>query len=409
MRRITIYILITVFVFSSILVLADKDFDPDFYKGIRPLAMGGAFVGVADDLNSLFYNPAGLSNTPGNLHMSLELQPAVSENTAELLWKLFQDKETLESLNFDDPASVIAYLANSYGENVLNKNYINASGGLAGSLRFGKRSGFNVGVGAGAFTQSAVQAILSNTTIPQLTLKGGVSGIGVGAISMSLGGFSLGLNAKAVRYYDGLNKLNIDRTPITDVNFDYFDPECATITSHHDYITGDLGVLFEMGSDNLSFSLGALLRDVYHVAPEGQEPDIQIINSGNMKDHEVRVGMSAKFVNLKWGQPVSYLLIAGDIDNLFGFLDKMNWGVDLPDNSPMKVSSVYKTLHIGSELMLGKPLSLQFGINQGYLTGGAILRLWAFQFQFATYAQELGATAGSNGDRRYVAKFSFEF
>ncbi len=395
MRRITIYILITVFVFSSILVLADKDFDPDFYKGIRPLAMGGAFVGVADDLNSLFYNPAGLSNTYGNFHMSLELQPAVSENTAELLWKLFQDKETLESLNFDDPASVIAYLANSYGENVLNKDYIDASGGLAGSLRFGKRSGFNVGVGAGAFTQSAVQAILSNTTIPQLTLKGGVSGIGIGAISMSLGGFSLGLNAKAVRYYDGLDVLGVDEIPITDVNFDYFsdfETEDATIVHYSQYVKGDLGMLFEVGN----FSLGALLRELYYL----DEDTAEMVSLEDIQDHEVRVGMGVRFPNL---------LVSADIDNLFGFLDKMEWGVNLSDESPMKVSSIYKTLHIGSELMLGKPLSLQFGINQGYLTGGAILRLWAFQFQFATYAQELGATAGSNGDRRYVAKLSFEF
>lgn len=30
--------------------------------GARPLAMGGAFVGVADDENALFYNPAGLAS-----------------------------------------------------------------------------------------------------------------------------------------------------------------------------------------------------------------------------------------------------------------------------------------------------------------------------------------------------------
>ena len=219
-----------------------------------------------------------------------------------------------------------------------------------------------------------------------------------------------------VRYYDGLDKLNIDRVPITDVNFDYLDPKGATMTSHHDYITGDLGVLFEIPYEMrknslIFFDLGGLVRDVYHVdrPPEGQEPHIQIINPDNMKDHEVRIGMSVKFVNMGWSEPVSYLLIAGDIDNLFGFLDKMNWGVSLPDDSPMKVSSVYKTLHVGTELMLGKPLSLQFGINQGWLTGGITLRLWAFQLQLATYAQELGTTAGSNGDRRYVAKLAFEF
>ena len=32
--------------------------------GIRPLGMGGAFTAVADDINSIFYNPAGLANLP---------------------------------------------------------------------------------------------------------------------------------------------------------------------------------------------------------------------------------------------------------------------------------------------------------------------------------------------------------
>ena len=31
------------------------------HYGIRPLAMGNAYVAVADDYNALFYNPAGLA------------------------------------------------------------------------------------------------------------------------------------------------------------------------------------------------------------------------------------------------------------------------------------------------------------------------------------------------------------
>jgi len=33
-----------------------------FYRGMRPLGMGGAHIAVADDYNALFYNPAGLNN-----------------------------------------------------------------------------------------------------------------------------------------------------------------------------------------------------------------------------------------------------------------------------------------------------------------------------------------------------------
>ena len=37
----------------------------DQSSGAKPLALGGAFVGASDDLNSLFYNPAGIANATG--------------------------------------------------------------------------------------------------------------------------------------------------------------------------------------------------------------------------------------------------------------------------------------------------------------------------------------------------------
>src|SRR3972149_8326721 len=38
---------------------------PSLYRGIRPLGMGNAFITVADDENTLFYNPAGLNDVQG--------------------------------------------------------------------------------------------------------------------------------------------------------------------------------------------------------------------------------------------------------------------------------------------------------------------------------------------------------
>ena len=35
-------------------------------SGARPVAMGGAFTGVADDENSLYYNPAGIASMNRN-------------------------------------------------------------------------------------------------------------------------------------------------------------------------------------------------------------------------------------------------------------------------------------------------------------------------------------------------------
>jgi len=47
--------------------------------GARPLAMGGAFVGLGDDVNALFFNPAGLGGLQGlSTVSSLEGRPGIA-------------------------------------------------------------------------------------------------------------------------------------------------------------------------------------------------------------------------------------------------------------------------------------------------------------------------------------------
>ncbi|OGC25409.1 hypothetical protein A2291_00705 [candidate division WOR-1 bacterium RIFOXYB2_FULL_42_35] len=67
--RITLYVLLICFLFfigTASALLTSDGIDPlDMEGGSRPLAMGGAFVGLADDLYSLAYNPGGLAWTKG--------------------------------------------------------------------------------------------------------------------------------------------------------------------------------------------------------------------------------------------------------------------------------------------------------------------------------------------------------
>jgi len=51
----------------------------DLGMGARPLAMGGAFVGLADDVNALFFNPAGLTRVQGlPILSSYEVRPGIA-------------------------------------------------------------------------------------------------------------------------------------------------------------------------------------------------------------------------------------------------------------------------------------------------------------------------------------------
>jgi len=60
MRKI-IYILVLILVAATSAQAAFRE-SPQLYRGLRPLGMGNAFIGVSDDHNAMFYNPAGLND-----------------------------------------------------------------------------------------------------------------------------------------------------------------------------------------------------------------------------------------------------------------------------------------------------------------------------------------------------------
>ncbi|MFH1540744.1 MAG: hypothetical protein ABID79_02690 [Elusimicrobiota bacterium] len=55
----------------------------EFLPGARPAALGGAFVAIADDANTVFYNPAGLSRIKKNEILASygQLHPGLSDNS----------------------------------------------------------------------------------------------------------------------------------------------------------------------------------------------------------------------------------------------------------------------------------------------------------------------------------------
>ena len=63
------------FLASSALVWSQENIfneKPFLIKGLRPIGMGGAFVGIANDENAIYYNPAGLAEFK-SFHLSLLL------------------------------------------------------------------------------------------------------------------------------------------------------------------------------------------------------------------------------------------------------------------------------------------------------------------------------------------------
>jgi len=61
-----------------------------------------------------------------------------------------------------------------------------------------------------------------------------------------------------------------------------------------------------------------------------------------------------------------------------------------------------KRLHVGAEVKFPLFLSLQAGLNQGYMTGGIGLDFKVLRFDLATYGEEIGEEAGDQVSRRYL-------
>lgn len=68
-----------------------------------------------------------------------------------------------------------------------------------------------------------------------------------------------------------------------------------------------------------------------------------------------------------------------------------------------------KLIHAGIEFNIGDILFIRGGYNQRYWTGGFELSSEKFQFQLATYGEEIGTVDVPREDRRYVGKISLRF
>ena len=82
-------LLILLFSVSLVLDKSRAGF-PDIGLGARPMGMGGAFVAVADDINSIFWNPAGISQIQRVEFSSMYFNPYGLNVNSQLLSGAFQ-------------------------------------------------------------------------------------------------------------------------------------------------------------------------------------------------------------------------------------------------------------------------------------------------------------------------------
>lgn len=70
--------------------------------------------------------------------------------------------------------------------------------------------------------------------------------------------------------------------------------------------------------------------------------------------------------------------------------------------------SIFRLLHLGAEIQALNRFAIRLGVNQGYLTAGLGIDIWAAQLDLATYGEEMSLNTGRLEDRRFLVRFGFQ-
>lgn len=337
---------------------------PVFYKGIRPLGMGGAFTAVANDENAMFYNPAGMNNIKGFGGAEI-LNPLfeVSRNTLDFL----RDVQDIADAETDTEQTELAadLLEKWLGE------HLHLRTGLFPNVTF---HNFGIGVLAQGMFHGEVHNPLGSNT---LEVRGGydIALLVSGAYGFTVmnNPLQIGVTGKVIQ------RQLVDQRYTTRelVEQDGIDP-----TDDLEKGTGfgvDLGAIYALPVF-LNPSFGLTLQNI---------ADTDLGDAGELPQ-QLNLGVAFK-PTVGFG----VLILALDVVDL-----TRQVGTD---------DDLAKRLHVGVEYQLPVILAVRAGFNQGYFGGGFTADLWILKLAYAYYIEELGAFAGQQPDRRHAAQLSLGF
>ena len=348
--------------------------------GIRPLAMGNAYVAIADDFNALFYNPAGLariSEWDGEL-----FNPTVeiSSSTVEFSSKL---SELANGLGADTEA-VLDVLEENTGKNH------HAAIGLTPHLIF---QGFGFGIGAEAPFNMTVHREVSTE------IETGVKAIMPFSFAKNVfEGFDVGVSAKfvargGINHEFSINDLNAFSKNKNTTQEEGAEPQ--ETSSLEDYIEGGYGLGFDVGMlytpiKAMSPTIGMSITDLGGTPYEKADIGGEALGAPKTRLPSVNTGVSLK----PYDENNMYVTTSMDAHAI---------------NQPIHFS---KKFNLGVEWGYGSIIKVQSGLHQGEFSGGFEFDVFLFSARFVTYAEQLGTIAGQDdslSDRRYALQIKLFF
>jgi len=358
---------------------------PYIYKDPAVMGMGGAYTAVGGSINALFYNPAGLSNIKREAGFEVTLLKfggSLSSNffdfANDLQDVLDIDNETEQLTAFND--LILKYLGENFHLDLqglalgVAKNNEKLAFGftLVGSIQA------NFATHQGAGTDGLLE-------VHQKAYAGAIAGVSYKFLEDRL---KAGLGVKAF-YAESL-----DHTFTTSEILDHQDDLDTYIEDN--YLKDGTAISFDVGF-------------IYDVAPDNYfnpQVGLSVLNIGDLDFGEAgKIPMS---VNLGFA-------LRPKFEGFHGFFKEPVFAFDVVDVTQNNgVDEDWgKRIRVGGEIKVWDnkwtTWVLRGGLYQGYPTFGTDFRLGLINFQFATYAEEVGAYAGQKEDRRYMASVSLEW
>ena len=343
------WILFIVFVSSSAFAAPLQDMN----TSVRALGMGNAFIGVAQGLDALFYNPAGLARNPGVSWTIVD--PKVGASGYEAFTKV---------QGLQNAGDLSATLAELYGENVW--------------LGVGAKTGMTFPLVAFAVYDSA-DASLSVHNPAYTTLGVDVVndfGYAAGFGAMVIPGVEVGMGIKWIKRLGS-------RAPVGASLIGDLDPDVIMQNIRNEGI----GYGLDLG---MNFTIPAPVQPTFSFAWR---------NVGTTKFRTANTSMTAPP-----SEPSEMILGAALGIHLPLVSVTPTFDYRYLDRSDVQLS---KKINFGVEVSL--PLiDIRGGFHQGYYTAGVGLNLGMFRIDAATYGEELGEYAGQKEDRRYMVQATLE-
>lgn len=352
---------------------------PYLYKSPRAMGMGGAYTAVGGTVDTLFYNPAGLSLIPKDKGWEVNILNLSAEANDDGL-KFYRDLQSaLDTTDLNGDGS-----ATDDQQRAVNDLLYDYSGKYihiraADFTSFGKSTDA-LSFGVGALASGRFDALPHQGFGPE-----GVLEVDSDVTYGALGGISVPLST---RLSAGVSLKYMHRDALTQT---FSAREIVdNATDLNDYVLDDL----RRTGSAVGFDAGA----IWSIAPSSwwrPALGVSVMNIGDldMKD----AGTIPMTVNAGFS-------IRPKIETFRSLLFAVDY-VDIA-NGYEQDSDAAKRLRYGAELQLfdqtAFELALRAGMYEGYPTAGLNLRVSIISLSYTFYSEETGAYAGQDRDKRQL-------